>query len=186
VNDPRLRWLAFVALFLAVIRFFLLPLIEFRSELRNETEVLTRRLDRSEAVLKNSSQIKEIESKLEQSFVSTQALIPRFDGVEPFRLSTQQSVALVVTETATSLTLFDWAFEDAVPSSKLRFSRARIIISGEMSSIARLQSIIGSRFPNAVVREWSVVPEGEAKRAQAIKASLTSTIDFYYLPIKAD
>lgn len=178
--DARVRVLLYVALFLAGIQFLILPSIEFRSNLRDEVLILTNRIDRAEAVLNNKAQLEQISADLERSSAAVLQLIPSPPNEDAFRLTTQQMVTSMVLETGSTLSVFDWAFGGEVEGTEIRFVRSRITVSGDVSSLAKFQSLLDARSSNALVREWSLIAERDVVRGTPAKAALNAVIDFHY------
>ena len=180
MSNPRVRILLYVALVLAGIQFLILPSIQFRSDLRDEVLTLTKRLDRSEAVLNNKAQLQQRSADLESSSAAVLQLIPSPPNEDAFRLATQQSVTALVSETGSTLSVFDWAFGGEVDGTSVRFVRSRITVSGDIDSLAKFQSLVDTRMSNAVVREWSLIAERDVVRGAAAKSALNAVIDFHY------
>jgi hypothetical protein len=180
MSDSRVRTLLYVALALAAIQFLVVPAVQFRSELRDEVATLTKRLDRSEAVLKNKTQLQETSLRLQSSSAAVLQLIPRPADEDAFRLTTQQSISAMVGETGSTMSVFDWAFGGTVEGTDIRFVRSRMTITGEISSLAKLQALLDARVSNAVIRDWSLIAEREVGRGVPAKSSLNAVIDFHY------
>jgi hypothetical protein len=181
MTNNRARALMFVAVALGTIQFLLLPWIQFRSELRDEVQALTKRLDRSEAVLNNKDEMQALSQKLQTTSGPILQLIPAPENEEAFRLAMQQRVSSMVGESGSTLSVFDWAFSGEIEGTDMRFVRSRITVAGDVASLAKLQALLDVRFPNAVIRDWSLIAEQEVARGQQFKASLSAVIDFHFI-----
>jgi hypothetical protein len=180
MTNDRVRVLLIVAMALAAIQFLLIPWIQYRSELREEVQALTKRLDRSESVLKNKDELKASSQKLEATSGPILQFIPAPENEEAFRLVMQQSVSSMVGESGSTLSVFDWAFSGAVEGTDIRFVRARMTVIGDAPSLAKLQTLLDVRLANAVVRDWSLVAEGEVARGALSRSYFNAVIDFHY------
>ena len=180
MTNDRVRVLLIVAMALAAIQFLLIPWIQYRSELREEVQALTKRLDRSESVLKNKDELKALSQKLEATSGPILQFIPAPENEEAFRLVMQQSVSSMVGESGSTLSVFDWAFSGEVEGTDIRFVRARITVVGDVAPLAKLQTLLDLRLSNAVIRDWSLVAEREVARGALSRSSFNAVIDFHY------
>jgi hypothetical protein len=176
---PRYRKLLWVALALAGIRFVIFPWFERQTEWRDQLQVQTRRLDRSEALLANK---KAIEEALVRAQTENRALLERFPqstDPEAFKREAQQQVSSVATGLGLRVTYFDWIDEvDAVEG--LGAQRARLTVEGGMRSLGLLQGALESRMPHFFVREVSYELRTPIGGAWEFPSSSTTTADFYF------
>jgi hypothetical protein len=173
---------------LLVIRFAVMPWMNWAEETRGELEVLTQRLDRSVGVVANSDAIRASSKRLAVRSAALQPLFRDATGAEDFKLATQQEVTGWFADSGARLEVFDWLVteEEKTSDSVLLRTRARVQLAGGLRALAVLQGKLEASMPAAVVREARVRVIGSADNPSELAASMTLVIDFYGLSRQID
>ncbi len=181
MTSERTRTLLWLLAVLVAVRFVLLPWRESQDESLERLQVLTDRLDRSEAVFANRAVITDALGKLEKSTEATRSRFPDAPDEAAFRLEQQQAVSDKLEAVGLSVSEFNWLVAGELVDANLRFSRFRVQTSGDIGAIARFVSSIETSDPHLLVRELTLTPVN----AQQIglgsgSTQLTLLVDAYY------
>jgi hypothetical protein len=183
--NPRYRRLLWWASLLAVIRFIVFPWLDLQTEWRDQLEVLTQRLDRSESLLANQATIKQALSSAQSQNALLLERFPQAADDESFKRETQQQVVGIAGELGTRVTYFDW-IEPVESSADLGGQRARVTVEGGMRSLAMLQGRLESQMPHMYVKEISYELRTPIGGAWDFPSSSTATLDFYYRRVESE
>lgn len=179
--DPaRKKLLIGLALSLAVVRFLILPWISSQDDVRDQLEVLTKRLDRSTGVLLNRDAITNTLLRIEKANATDRSRFPISEDAESFRLEAQQRVTGIVESQSLRIDVFDWVFDGPPDASGLGFVRGRIYLKGDMRRLALLLGSLEGDLPNMVVREALYSFENPVSGSGEFRATMTLVADFHY------
>jgi len=167
---------------LVVIRFVIVPWLDWQAEQRDALAVMTQRLDRAVGVIENRVAIDKGVIEVEKNVVGLRERFPSEPDLETFRLQSQQQVAAIATEFGLNLRVFEWVLDGEDPDARLVHSRSRVQLEGSARALAKGQANLETRLSNVAVREVilnfrnpSVGPDDQG--------SLTLVMDLYRRPI---
>lgn len=180
MSDSRLPALLGLLLVLGALRFGIVPWAQSQDASREELEVLTRRLDRSEGVVQNRTAIVAAREALAANSGSVLARFPASASADQFRLTTQQRVGAVAQAAGVQVTVFDWVLEGRVDDAGLAYGRARIAFEGPLRDVARAHGELEAALPNAAVREVGLQAINPADATGVVRATQTMLVDVFY------
>ncbi len=179
--DARVQWLLGIAGALAVARFVVVPWIDAQNEQRQQLEVLTKRLDRSEGVAGNSAAILAARDALVKDSAATFGVFPDANDGDP-RLAAQRRVASLATQAGLKVTLFDWLLDGEVTEAGLAYSRANVRLEGPLDKMVLLHGELEGAMPFAAVREFRVRSNSAAAGPGPDAALATLVLDLFFRP----
>lgn len=181
-NDGRLRWLLGCLAAVLVVRFAFLPWGEWFTEQRTRLEVLTDRLERSNAVLRNRERIVSTLAKHEELIAVARGPFPVESIVTDYKIKVQQSIgAIVGRSSSNNVQTFEWIFEGKAEAQSLRYLRARITIVGTSRALSDAHAALEGEYPNMVVRELSFNATGfGVGDPDGAGQTLTLVSDFFF------
>ena len=181
MTNERTRTLLFLLAALLAVRFVLLPWRESQDEALERLQVLTDRLDRSEAVYANREVIKKTLAKLEKATEATRVRFPDAADEAAFRLEQQQAISSKLGAAGLTVSEFNWVLSGESPETNLKFSRLRLQTSGDVGAIARFVSALETADPHLLVREMILSPVNAQQISLGSSATqLTLIVDAYY------
>lgn len=183
--DARRRLLIGLVAGLALIRFGVVPWIAAQNQQRDALEVLTRRLDRSEGVVKNRAAI---ESASQQLAARARALRERFPAAaspDQFRLAEQRRIGELARQLGLTVQVFDWILEGEDTAAGLHFGRARVNLDGALPKLIRAHVALESATQNAFVRELRLNLDRPADGPSEVHGSASVVVDLYFRLVKA-
>jgi len=182
VADNRLKWLLGVAGALAAIRLLVVPWAEAQTEQRQQLEVLTKRLDRSEGVVRNSEAILAAQAGLRDDAAGTMAIFPEAPGDDDSRLAAQRRITALAAQSGLTVTLFDWLLDGDVNEAGLAYSRASIKLEGPLDRMILFHGDLEATIPFAAVREVQLRMRSAASAPVSDPTTATLVVDLFYRP----
>ena len=180
--DARIQWLLGVAGALAVVRFAVVPWVQAQNEQRQQLEVLTKRLDRSEGVIQNRDAIVAARDALAQQSEASFAAFPLAIGDDESRLVAQQRITAMAAQAGLQVSLFDWLLDGDVEAAGLAYSRASIKMDGPLDRLILMHGDLESALPFAAVREFELKLKSPAGGPTTDPASVVMVLDLFYRP----
>jgi hypothetical protein len=182
VADARIQWLLGVAGALAVVRFVVVPWVETQNEQRQQLEMLTKRLDRSEGVLQNREAIVAARDALARQSEASFAAFPEAVADDDSRLAAQQRIAALASQAGLQVSLFDWLLDGDVEEAGLAYSRASIKVDGPLDRLILMHGDLESALPFAAIREFQLKLKSPASGPATDPASAVMVLDLFYRP----
>jgi len=181
VADARVRWLLWIAGALAVARFLVVPWVDAQNEQRQQLEVLTQRLDRSEGVARNRDAILIARDALVKDAEAAFGAFPAADDDDP-RLMVQRRLNSLATQAGVQLTLFDWLLDGEAGEAGLGYSRASVRLEGPLDRLILLHGELAGSMPFLAVRDLQIRMKSAASGPLGSTASATMVLDAFYRP----
>jgi hypothetical protein len=178
--DQRARLLLGIAAVLAGLRFVVVPWIGSQDEARDQLQVLTQRLDRSEGVLQNRDAILSARDQLAAANEAARAHFPVAASVDAFRLDAQQGMAALAAANGLKLSLFDWLLDGAAGEAGLAFGRVRMQADGPPRDLARLHAALEAQLPHVAIREVQLSSARPVGGVGEGNPALTLVADVYF------
>ena len=175
----RYRQLLWLAVGLASVRFIIFPWFDLQADWRDQLDVLTQRLDRSEALLASQAAIEQTLSRVRKEHQTLFIRFPVATDDESFKREAQQSISTIATELGLRVTYFDWL--EAVDSvDELDAQRVRMTVEGGMRSLALFQGELEARMPHLFIRGVSYDLRTPIGGSWEFPSSATWTFDLHY------
>ncbi|MBM4231538.1 MAG: hypothetical protein FJ184_12470 [Gammaproteobacteria bacterium] len=172
---------------LLAVRFAFLPWWEQQQAAIESLQVVTDRLDKSEAVIRYREQILASARSLEQEVAAVLNKLPESDDDESFRLSRQQQLTEKLQAAGLRLNVFDWTLAGNLDGASLRFSRFRLQSTGDIASIARFVSGLEVEGPSIIIRDLIVTPRNPLRdSAPGATVEFSVVADAYFRPRSGD
>jgi hypothetical protein len=166
---------------LLFVKFVVLPWLDWQSAQRETLMILTKRLDRSLGVVANSTKIVETRAALRTEVAKLEDLFPKVKSSSDRKLEAQRSIEEVAIQNGVSVSSFDWVFQTESKPGEVGYARARILIGGDLRSIALMHGAIESNLRGVTIRDLLVTPNGLAREPLAKSSTMSLTADFYFL-----
>lgn len=180
MNDARVRLLVTIVAALAALRFIVVPWMSAQNEKREQLQVLTQRLDRSEGVVQNREAIAAARKALGARAESLRGRFPQAPGADAFRLDAQRRIGELARSAGVELEIFDWILEGENADAQLAYGRARLALEGPLRNVVRLHAELEGSSPNAAVRDVQLTLRAPAAGPGDIPANATMIVDLYY------
>lgn len=180
--DARHRNLVMVALVLAAARFLVVPWVQAQGAERERLEALTRRLDRSQAVLHSGEDIRTVQQQLATEVDAILGRFPSAPDVDGFRLQAQRKINALAAASGIQVTLFDWVVDGEAPEAGLGYGRARFRVEGPLRDLIRMHGQLEGTMPNAAVREFRLQAQDPVNGPSDLGASVIFAVDLYFRP----
>ena len=178
--DSRRRLLVGLVAVLAGLRFVVVPWIAAQNEQREGLEALTRRLDRSEGVVRNRSAIEATQKQLAARAEALRAQFPAAANPDEFRLAEQRRIGELARRLGVTVQVFDWILEGEDTAAGLKFGRARVNLEGPLPSLIRAHAALESGSPNGFVRDLRLNLAAPADGPSTVRATASLVIDLYF------
>lgn len=175
-----MRLLVTLVAALAVLRFLVLPWVSSQDEKREQLQVLTQRLDRSEGVVQNRAAIAAARRALGARGASLRGRFPQAPGADAFRLEAQRRIGELARGAGVELKVFDWILEGEDADARLAYGRARLSLEGPLRNLVRLHGELEGSSPNAAVRDLQLMLRAPAAGPGDVAANATLVVDLYY------
>lgn len=179
--DPRAQWLLGIAAALAVARFVGVPWVAAQNEQRQQLDVLTQRLDRSEGVTRNSEVILAARNALTKGGEAAFGVFPSAADDDP-RLSAQRRLTDLATRAGLTVTLFDWLVDGEVEEAGLAYSRASLRLEGPLDKLILMHGALEGSMPFAAVRDFQVKARTAVAGPSSAAISATLVLDVFFRP----
>jgi len=183
--DARHRNLVVVALVLAAARFLVVPWVQAQGAEREKLEALTLRLDRSQAVVHNSEDIRAAQQQLAKEVEAIHGRFPSAPDADGYRLQAQRKINALAAASGVQVTLFDWVLDGDAPEAGLAYGRARFRVEGPLRDLIRMHGQMEGALPNAAVREFRLQAQDAVDGPSDVGASVTFAVDLYFRPAAA-
>jgi len=181
VADARAQWLLGIAAALAVARFVVVPWVAAQNEQRQQLEVLTQRLDRSEGVTRNSEAILAARDALAKDAEVAFGVFPSAADDDP-RLGAQRRLTDLATRAGLTVTLFDWLVDGEVAEAGLAYGRASLRLEGPLDKLILMHGALEGTMPFAAVREFQVKARTAVAGPSSAAISATLVLDMFFRP----
>lgn len=153
--DNRLRLLLLALVAVLGLRFAFVPWLGWLDEKRQELQVLTDRLERSDSVLANEKAIRQALATHEKHASALRARFPAKVLPGDYRIKVQQAIGEMAAANNLVLQSFEWVLESEVDRSGLQHVRARLTLSGAPRGLAAMHAKLDSEYPNLIIQEVS-------------------------------
>lgn len=183
--ESRTRLLLGAAAALAVIRLFIVPWVSQQVEQRQQLEVLTQRLDRSQGVVGNKDAILAAQAKLEGQVQTAQQVFPAVVDQDRFRLDAQRKISEIATQGGLTVSVFDWLLNGDVEAAGLAFGRVSVQFEGPLDKVIAVHGELEGSLPFAAIREFSVRLRSAAAGPNQDASTATIVMDLFYRPAVA-
>lgn len=170
-------WLGLVLL-LAGIKFVLLPLIQLQQDNYNELEGLSKRVQRSEALLADKDQLQQWQVTQQQQQQQLMLPFPVVDGATQYRLVLQQQLQQLAAENGVSVTFFDWLTDTPLQVFNLQRGRLSWRVEGDASQIMQLHVQLEQQFPHFILRDVKASWRGDLNPGSRIELNLLIEVDY--------
>ena len=183
MNTERSRLLMVLLGALLAVRFIFLPWWEYQREKIDSLQIVTERLDKSEAVLRYRAPILASAGALEKEMSTVLGAYPKAADDEAFRLSRQQEVTEQLQAKGLRLSVFDWTLAGDLEGTSLRFSRFRLQSTGDVANVARFISALEASAPSLYIRDLIVTPRNPLQNgAPGASVEFSLVVDAYFQP----
>lgn len=179
----RNQLLLSVAAALAIIRFGIMPWLEWQAEQRDALAVLTQRLDRAVGVIENRPAIDKAVVAVEKHVTALRAPFPSEVDAETFRLQSQQQISAIAAEFGLNLRTFEWMLDGEEQAARLAFARARVQLEGGNRALAKAQAALETRLVNLAVREVNLTFRNPSGGPDDQGGTLSLVVDLYRRPV---
>lgn len=178
--NKRARLMLGLAAVLAIVRFVVVPWVGSQADVHDRLFAVTRQLDRAEAIVEAGSGLQTRRDALALTVAELAARAPVAKTGSEHRVQVQRELRAVAESAGLKLTIFEWVLDGESEATGLVFGRVRLQLDGPLRNVADAHVGIEAGFPNAFVRDLSVV----VRRGGQL-SSATMELDLYYRPGEA-
>lgn len=172
-NKPLM--LGIVAL-LVFLRFVLVPWQAYQEELHQQLDALSKRLQRSEALLSQQQQLNESQAQLQQQLTTLLQPFPAVEAAAQYRLQLQQQLQQLAAEHQVSVTFFDWLSDTPLNVFNLQRARINLRLQGNAASVMAVHLLLEQRYTHFIIRDlrgsWrgAISPDSQVEFTLLIEA----------------
>lgn len=174
-NKPLL--LGIVALLLFV-RFVAVPLQQHQQALHQQLDALTKRLQRSEALLQQQQQLELHQAEQQQQLSQILKPFPVVSSSSQYRLQLQQQLQQLAAAQGASVTFFDWLSDTPLQVFNMQRGRISLRIKGTAANVMLLQAQIEQQFPHFMLRDLRSSWRGDLNQRSEIELTLLFEADY--------
>jgi hypothetical protein len=139
--------------FLVVIKFVLLPLQQKQQDVYQQLDSLTKRVQRSEALIAQQQELLQWKDRQQQQLQTLLAPFPVVNNATQYRLQLQQQMQLLAAEHKVSVTFFDWLSDSPLEVFNLYRGRVSLRIEGSAANVMRWHGQLEQQFPQFILRD---------------------------------
>jgi UDP-glucose 6-dehydrogenase len=174
--------LLLVVMVLALLRFAVVPFLEYQEQSKAELELLTQQLDKAEQLMNSKEQLQQVIVASEKQFSMLRDLFFKDENTAQFRLSQQQLMQQRLTEFNTEVNFFDWLGQKDLSDGQIEVHQARIILEGNFADLLRAYIEVIAAMPTVRVTEFELLRDQSRRvrksSAQGPKGSLTLMLEY--------
>lgn len=178
-NQSRLLVLLVV---LVMLRFVVVPFLDYQAETKEQLELLTQQLDKAEQLMRSKEQLQQAKKASEQQLKQLSELFYKEENSAQFRLNQQQFVQQQLHAFQTEVSFFDWLGQKQLADGQIEVHQARIILQGSFSDLMRAYTEVIAAMPTVRVSEFELVKDQgrrtKKQNAQGPKGSLTLMLEY--------
>lgn len=178
--NKRIRLLLSFAAALAIVRFVVVPWVSAQADMHDRAFAVTRQLDRAEAIVGAGSELQARRSALSAVVQELAGRAPLATPGSQHRVQVQRELRATVEAAGLELKVFEWVMDGEAEAAGLSFGRVRLQIEGPLRNVAAAHVDIEAGFPNAFVRNLSVVVRSGGQLGTT--ANATMELDIFYRP----
>jgi hypothetical protein len=183
--DSRTKLLLAAAAALAAVRLVIVPWVNQQVEQRQQLEVLTQRLDRSQGVVGNKDAIMATQGKLERQVKTAREVFPAVVDQDQFRLEAQRRITAIATQGGLTVSVFDWLLSGNVEAAGLSFGRVSVQFEGPLDKVIAVHGELEGSLPYAAIRELNVRLRSAARGPNQDASTATIVMDLFHRPVTA-
>lgn len=142
------RQLLIVAAILAGIQFVILPLMDYQNQQHDELTLLEQRLSRSEQLLQNQEELKELSAAVQANEEKILAAIPMATDKTMMRIELQGEVQSIARKYSVNVDEFNWLTDSQRVSATVDLQRAKIRLEGPVSQLAQTHLEMTQELPS--------------------------------------
>lgn len=168
---------------LIIIKFILLPVIEWQNEKVDSLVVKTRQLAKVAPLIDSKDQLASMQGKLAGASDNLNKRFPGFNANENLRVKTQRDVETVVKEIGVNLEVFDWLAEIDSEQTSLKQVQFKIDVRGELKQLVNFHWQLYNKIPSLVLRDYELRTFTQRGKRTA---ELSVILDAYYVSKEGD
>ena len=174
-NKPLL--LAILAI-LVLARFVLVPLQQQQQAQYQQLDALTKRLQRSEALLEQKQTLESLQAEQQQQLSQLLQPFPLVANSSQYRLQLQQQLQKLAAAQGVSVTFFDWLSDTPLQVFNLQRGRVSLRIKGTAANVMQLHTQIEQQFPHFMLRDLRSSWRGDLNQFSEIELTLLFEADY--------
>lgn len=174
-NKPLLLGLIAV---LAFIRFAVLPWHDYQQSQYQQLAAVSKRLQRSEALLQQQQQLLQWQQQQQQQLDALLAPYPLVSSAADYRLQLQQQLQQLSAGNNVSVTYFDWLSDTPLEVFDLIRGRMSLRLQGPAGNIMQVHSQLEQQFSHFILRDIKGSWRGELSPQSDIELSLLIEADY--------
>lgn len=163
---------------LAFVRFAVVPWHEYQQSKYQQLDAVTKRLQRSEALVEQQQRLIEMQQQQQQQLATMLTPFPKVTNPSAYRLQLQQQIQQLAEENGVAVTFFDWLSDTPMQVFSLSRGRISLRLKGLAGNIMSTHSLIEQRFPNFIVRDVKANWRNDLTPQSEIELSLLVEVDY--------
>lgn len=172
------KWLLAVVALLAIVKFLLLPLRQMQQEQYQLLDSLTKRVQRSHALLSEQEPMKQWASEQQ---LQLQLLLQPFvsvDNAAQYRLTLQQQLQQLATSHGVTIMLFNWVSDTPLAVFDLHRGRVNLQLEGEAAHIMQMHLQLERQYPQFISRDLKANWRGDLSNKSRVELQLLLEVDY--------
>ncbi|WP_134053933.1 hypothetical protein [Rheinheimera aquimaris] len=163
---------------LVLARFVLVPLQQQQQAQYQQLDALTKRLQRSEALLQQKQKLELLQTEQQQYLDQLLQPFPVAANSSQYRLQLQQQLQKLATAQGASVTFFDWLSDTPLQVFNLQRSRVSLRVKGTAANVMLLHTQIEQQFPHFMFRDIKASWRGVLNQQSEIELTLLFEADY--------
>jgi hypothetical protein len=179
INQTKLLLLLAV---LAVLRFVLVPVLDYQAETKVQLELVTQQLDKAEQLMHSKEQLQQAKVASEEQLGRLSQVFLKDDNAAQFRLNQQQFIQQQVQQFQTEVSFFDWLGQTQLSRGQIEVHQARVTLEGNFTDLMQAYTDVVAVMPIVRVTEFELIRnqgrKSKKQSAAAPKGSLTLMLEY--------
>jgi hypothetical protein len=167
---------------LVLLRFALVPLLDYQADTKAQLELVTQQLDKAEQLIQSKEQLQQAKQASGQQFNLLQDIFYREENSAQFRLNQQQSMQQQLQDFQIEVSFFDWLGQNEMENAQIEVHQARVILEGNMADLMRAYTEVIAAKTAVKVTEFELKKQqgrrSKNQPAAAPKGSLTLMLEY--------
>lgn len=172
------KWLLAVVGLLAAVKFLFLPLQQLQQEQYQLLDSLTKRVQRSEALLSEQQALQQWASAQEHQLQQLLQPFNQVDNAAQYRLMLQQQLQQLASSYDVTITLFNWVSDTPLSVFNLHRGRVTLQLEGEAANIMQMHLQLEQRYPQFISKDLKANWRGELSNKSRIELQLLLEVDY--------
>ncbi len=176
-NTKKSILLGLLGLLLAI-KFVIQPWLVYLDEQQQELQTLTKKLNKSEALLQVRSEVEANEKALKKQTQQLLQTIALTKDAAAYRIEFQQQLQMMLESYQVQLVLFEWLSDSELNAFSASRGRVSMRLKGSVADIARSHVAIEQQMKNVTFSDLKASWQGPLQPGQTVEMAVLIEVDY--------